>query len=139
MERARGGVPSVGVVKRWVLRGLWRRLVGVGIIGPGLLGAPAFILHCWPRCSPLPTSTTRPSLCASSALRRSVCGATMTTPGEAGTTLRHACQRLPRARRIGLYHGVGAPTGPPLGASTLRFALVSCSTSSVAALFLPHF
>src|SRR5215207_343678 len=41
MERARGGVPSVGVVKRRVLRGLWRRLVGVGIIGPGLLGAPA--------------------------------------------------------------------------------------------------
>src|SRR5215212_11484469 len=80
MERARGGVPSVGVVKRRVLRGLWRRLVGVGIIGPGLLGAPAFILHCWPRCPPLPTSTTRPSLCASSALRRSVCGATMTTP-----------------------------------------------------------
>jgi hypothetical protein len=34
----------VGVVKRWVLRGLWRRLVGVGIIGPGLLGAPDFIL-----------------------------------------------------------------------------------------------
>jgi hypothetical protein len=34
----------VGVVKRLVLRGLWRRLVGVGIIGPGLLGAPAFIL-----------------------------------------------------------------------------------------------
>src|SRR5215218_5171968 len=44
MERARGGVPSVGVVKRRVLRGLWRRLVGVGIIGPGLLGDPAFIL-----------------------------------------------------------------------------------------------
>jgi hypothetical protein len=34
----------VGVVKRRVLRGLWRRLVGVGIIGPGLLAAPAFIL-----------------------------------------------------------------------------------------------
>jgi hypothetical protein len=33
----------VGVVKRWVLRGLWRRLVGVGIIGPGLLGALAFL------------------------------------------------------------------------------------------------
>ena len=31
----------MGVVKRRVLRGLWRRLVGVGIIGPGLLGAPA--------------------------------------------------------------------------------------------------
>src|SRR5215208_3464424 len=44
MERARGGVPSVGVGKRRVLRGLWRRLVGVGIIGPGLLGAPAFIM-----------------------------------------------------------------------------------------------
>jgi hypothetical protein len=28
----------VGVVKRRVLQGLWRRLVGVGIIGPGLLG-----------------------------------------------------------------------------------------------------
>ena len=34
----------MGVVKRRVLRGLWRRLVGVGIIGPGLLGVPAFIL-----------------------------------------------------------------------------------------------
>jgi hypothetical protein len=29
----------VGVVKRRVLRGLWRRLVGVGIIGPGLSGS----------------------------------------------------------------------------------------------------
>ena len=29
----------MGVVKRWVLRGLWRRLVGVGIIGPGLSGS----------------------------------------------------------------------------------------------------
>src|SRR5919107_1226547 len=29
-----------------------------------------------------------PSLCAPSALRRSVCGATMTTPGGAGTTSR---------------------------------------------------
>jgi hypothetical protein len=35
----RGGVPSVGVVKRRVLRGLWRRLVGVGIIGTGLSGS----------------------------------------------------------------------------------------------------
>jgi hypothetical protein len=34
----------VGVVKRWVLRGIWRRLEGVGIIGPGLLGAPAPVL-----------------------------------------------------------------------------------------------
>jgi hypothetical protein len=29
----------VGVVKRRVLRGLWRRLVGVGIIGTGLSGS----------------------------------------------------------------------------------------------------
>ncbi len=34
----------MGGVKRRVLRGLWRRLVGVGISGPGLLGAPASIL-----------------------------------------------------------------------------------------------
>ena len=43
-------------------------------------------------------------------------------PGGAGTTLRDACQGLPRARRTGFYHRVGAPTGPPLGAPTLRFA-----------------
>src|SRR5215208_5089523 len=116
MERARGGVPSVGVVKRWVLRGLWRRLVGVGIIGPGLLGAPAFILHCWPRCSPLPTSTTRPLLCASSALRRSVCGATMTTPGGTSTLGRHEHSHC--ARPTGFSHRVGSGTllnsGPSL-------------------------
>jgi hypothetical protein len=29
----------VGVVKRRVLQGLWRRLVGVGIIGTGLSGS----------------------------------------------------------------------------------------------------
>ena len=34
----------MGVVKRLVLRGLWRRLVGVGIIGPGIYGARAFIM-----------------------------------------------------------------------------------------------
>ena len=31
----------MGVVKRRVLQGLWRRLVGVGIIGPGLIGCSA--------------------------------------------------------------------------------------------------
>ena len=36
----------MGVVKRRVLRGLWRRLVGVGIIGPGSYGVPAFPLPC---------------------------------------------------------------------------------------------
>jgi hypothetical protein len=34
----------VGVVKRRVLRGLWRRLVGVGIVGPEALRAPDFIM-----------------------------------------------------------------------------------------------
>jgi hypothetical protein len=34
----------VGVVKRWVLRGLWRRLVGVGIIGTGLSGSGLYTL-----------------------------------------------------------------------------------------------
>jgi hypothetical protein len=43
----------VGVVKRRVLQGLWRRLVGVGIIGPGLLGAPAFILSLAARSGPI--------------------------------------------------------------------------------------
>src|SRR5688500_8018740 len=56
MGRARGGVPSVGVVKRRVLQGLWRRLVGVGIIGPGLLGAPAFIMPLAALCGPPPSA-----------------------------------------------------------------------------------
>jgi hypothetical protein len=39
----------VGVVQRRVLRGLWRRLVGVGIIGPELtgLGLLPFGLYRW--------------------------------------------------------------------------------------------
>src|SRR5829696_7093704 len=104
MERAREGVPSVGVVKRWVLRGLWRRLVGVGIIGPGLLGAPAFILHCWPRCSPLPTSTTRPSLCTSLCVARdfrwcdhgSIMGSELLQPPLGAPTLRCAPPQSPK-------------------------------------------
>ena len=48
-------------------------------------------------------------------------GANMTTAGGAGTSTRHS--NLLRARRTGIYHGVGAPTGPPLGAPTLRYAL----------------
>jgi hypothetical protein len=34
----------VGVVKCRVLRGLWRRLVGVGIIGTGLSGSGLYTL-----------------------------------------------------------------------------------------------
>jgi hypothetical protein len=44
----------VGVVKRRVLRGLWRRLVGVGIIEPGLYGVPALIMPLAALCGPLP-------------------------------------------------------------------------------------
>ena len=37
----------MGVVKRRVLRGLWRRLVGVGIIGPGYpSGCPGLYTAC---------------------------------------------------------------------------------------------
>jgi hypothetical protein len=42
----------VGVVKRRVLRGLWRRLVGVGIIGPGSYGASASIMPSAALCTP---------------------------------------------------------------------------------------
>jgi|SRR5215208_3067401 len=38
----------------------------------------------------------------------------------------------PRARLTGFYHGVGAPTGPPLGAPTLRFAPPRCPKPSLA-------
>jgi hypothetical protein len=42
----------VGVAKRRVLQGLWRRLVGVGIIGPGLYWAPD-VYRALPRPDPL--------------------------------------------------------------------------------------
>ena len=45
----------------------------------------------------------------------------MTTPGGAGTLCMRTDNFL-RARRIGLYHGVGAPTAPSPGAPALRFA-----------------
>jgi hypothetical protein len=80
------------------------------MIGPGLLGAPAFILSLaalfW---NP---SLARPSLCAPSALRGTSGGETMTTPGGAGTLCKPTDNFL-RARRIGFYHGVGAPTSGP--------------------------
>src|SRR5215208_5910013 len=80
MGRARGGVPSVGVVKRRVLRGLWRRLVG-GVGSYGLYNAPPG------RAVFSPSYSVRPSLYVLEPLRTSVCRATMTTPGVAGTLL----------------------------------------------------
>jgi hypothetical protein len=75
----------VGVVKRWVLRGLWRRLVGVGIIGPGLYGVSASIM---PLAVLVTYEAARPSPCLPSALRGTSGGANMTTVGGTGTTLR---------------------------------------------------
>src|SRR5829696_6106811 len=63
MERARGGVPSVGVVKRRVLRGLWRRLVGVGIIGTGLSGSGLYTVLGRAVSFSSPSRLARPSLC----------------------------------------------------------------------------
>src|SRR5215218_2369546 len=64
-----------------------------------------------------------------SALRGTSGGATMTTLGGAGTSPMHKRSFL-RARRIGFYHGVGAPTGPPLGAPARRFAPPRCPKPS---------
>ena len=57
------------------------------------------------RVVPYRSSTTRPSLCAPSALR-GTSGDTMTTPGGACTGGR--LQPSPRARHTGFYHRVGA-------------------------------
>src|SRR5918993_4296328 len=110
MERARGGVPSVGVVKRRVLRGLWRRLVGVGIIGTGLSGSGlytvldrAFLtpLLAWLRFS-YPTSSVALRFaplkhCAGASVVRSChprWGGHTTTPSAATTSSCSAHRRL---------------------------------------------
>jgi hypothetical protein len=77
-------------------------------------------------------SLARPSLCAlaSLALRRTSDGETMTTPGGTRTAC-YVSQQPPRARRIGFYHGVGAPTGSLPGAPILRSAPARCSKPPV--------
>jgi hypothetical protein len=85
--------------------------------GPGLCGAPAFTMH--PLLAalhdyPILPQRGLPSLSAlalEQALRGAPGDATITTPGGAGT-LRptHTCN-IPRARRTGFSHRVGAP-GP---------------------------
>src|SRR5215208_3389716 len=70
------------------------------------------------------------SLCSLEPLRRKVDGATMSTP--VGRAQRYATHcHIPRARRTGFSHGVGAPTGPPLGVPTLRFAPLRCRKVSL--------
>ena len=50
----------MGVAKRRVLQGLWRRLVGVGMIGPGLSGSG---LYTAPGRAVFLSPFARPSLC----------------------------------------------------------------------------
>src|SRR5215217_3867039 len=130
---------------------LFTRVRGIGILGSCPVGSCIALRPGYPSGCPglafimrvllaalfclAPVRQRGLSLCAPSALRGTVGGATMTTLGGAGTLWTNLY--LPRARLIGFYHRVGAPTGPPLGAPTLRFALVSYPTSSVAALCLP--
>jgi hypothetical protein len=80
----------VGVVKLRVLQGLWRRLVGVGIIGPGLSGSGLY--NALGRVVP---PLARPSPCALSALRRTSDDETMTIPGGAGTPTLESMLQLP--------------------------------------------
>ena len=104
------------------------------ICGPGLSGAPAFIYNACivGRVVLYPSCTTRPSLCAPSALRGGSSGASMTIPGGVGTHAMSRSANRPRARRTGSYHGVGAPTRLPLGAPTLRFVPSLCPKPSLA-------
>jgi hypothetical protein len=74
----------VGVVKLRVLQGLWRRLVGVGIIGTGLSGSGLYTVL---GRAGYPSHLARPSHCALEPLRGTLGGETMTTVGGAGTTL----------------------------------------------------
>src|SRR5215213_4999194 len=66
-------------------------------------------LYCpWPRRFS-PSYLARPFPLPLDALRGTSGGATMTTPGGAGTTLWTAFLNLPRARPTGFHHRVGAP------------------------------
>ena len=99
----------MGVVQRRVLRGLWRRLVGVGIIGPGLYGALAFIMLLLSAalfCPPWLDNAAFP--CATFYVARDLGWCDHTTPGGAGTPVPEAQQQLHRVRRTGFSHRVGA-------------------------------
>jgi hypothetical protein len=93
----------VGVVKRWVLRGLWRRLVGVGIIGPEPLRAPAFIMPLAALRGPLPDAAfaLRPLRVAQDSW-----WCDHEYPRWGGHIL--YSYNFLRARRTGFSHGVGA-------------------------------
>jgi hypothetical protein len=106
--------------------------------GRGILrGVPDFIMLV--SLAALLPPLARPSHCALEALRKSVSGETMTTPGGAGTYPMRKRSFL-RARRTGFYHRVGVPhhTGlrpfaalpRPDALSPLPCAVVSTYTST---------
>jgi hypothetical protein len=97
----------VGVVERRVLRGLWRRLVGVGNRAGVLRGSGLYNACIVGRVVLGHHPPTRPKRCPLEALRWGVGGETMTTPGGAGTPYK-SCHVSPRARRTSFSHRVGA-------------------------------
>jgi hypothetical protein len=95
----------VGVVKRRVLQGLWRRLVGVGIIGPEALRAPDFIMPLAALCGPPPSAA---FALLPSGVARDCWWCDHDYPRWGGHTLEMYSYNFPRARRTGFYHRVGA-------------------------------
>jgi hypothetical protein len=99
------GLRSVGVAPIPQPRACALSCPSLAVYRAGALwGSGLYNAHVVGRAAP---PLARPSLCALSALRSSVGGATMTTPGGARTPGK-ACQQSPRARRTGFYHRVGA-------------------------------
>src|SRR5215212_1137869 len=82
--------------------------------------------HYWPRYPHTPGA--RPSLLALEALRGTSGSATMTTPGEASTTLRNALSHAPCSAHRLLSWGRSSYRPPLWG-----------SDSSLCPCFLPHF
>ena len=115
-------------------------LIGSGPPGPsgsGLYTVPGRVVS-------HSTTATRPTLCALSALRRSVCGETMSTPGALGTRYSYnppvlvapgylVGSELPWLSGSGLYTAPGRAFVTPL----LALPRLSYPTSSVAVRFVP--
>jgi hypothetical protein len=80
-----------------------------------------------------PGLTTRPSLCALLCVAQDLDWCNHDYPRWDGHNSSDSMlQHPPCARYTGFYHGVGAPTGPPLGAPILRIAPYRCPKPSLA-------